>query len=245
MPPPETVKQWDARWQRAAEWDGENDLSKTQYGFQLATNYQTTSNSSTAHQNQSISSSDQSFRHPYYDALALYQRAQISLTDQRLNALTNAQSIPNLATIFRNELAAIDADVYRLQIGYLNTLLLSPLPGIITAVYKYPGDAVKAGETVVRVENYAFILIEAVVIFRGPVIVNKSVVTIETALFGASSGALTSISGLVVAARGHPDGDDAWQLVVECYNMDKATPPQPIFPPAYRFAPDDTILTIG
>ena len=51
--------------------------------YQLSTSYQTTSNSNVAHQDQVIKSSDQAFKHPYYDGLAQYQRAQISLIDQR------------------------------------------------------------------------------------------------------------------------------------------------------------------
>lgn len=65
---------------------------------------------------------------PFYDAKAQYQRAQVSLIDQRFSALQSAQNIPNLTTVFRNELASIDANVYQLQIAYLNTILMSPIP---------------------------------------------------------------------------------------------------------------------
>jgi hypothetical protein len=88
------------------------------------------------------------------------------------------------------------------------------------------------------------ILIEAIVIFRGPILVNKSTATITTALFGSSAGQPTSITGVVVAARGHND-DDTWHLIVECNNMDTSSPPQPIFPLSYRFDIDDTTITIG
>lgn len=210
----------------------------------VTSSYQTNSNANQAHQDQVVTTSGQAFRHPFYDAKAQYQRAQISLIDQQFSALQSAQTIPNLATIFGNELASIDADVYRLQIAYLNTILMSPIDGIVTGVYKNPGDPVRAGEPVIRVENFAVIQMEAIVIFRGPILVNQTTVTITTALFGSSSGQPTSISGLVVAARIHSD-DDTWHLIVECANRDGSTPPQPIFPPGYRFDPDDTTVTIG
>lgn len=206
--------------------------------------YQTNSTQNQALQAQNGTIDSQEFRHPYYDGKAQYERAQISLIDQQFSALQSAQNIPNLATVFRNELASLDADVYRLQIAYLNTILMSPVAGIVTGVYKNPGDPVKAGEPVIRVEYFDVIQIEAIVIFRGPIIVNQTIVTIATALFGSSLGQPTSISGLVVAARIHND-DDTWHLIVECANKDGSTPPKPIFPPGYRFDPDDTTVTVG
>jgi hypothetical protein len=211
---------------------------------QLTTSYQTNSTQNQAWQGQNGTIDNQEFRHPFYDAKAQYQRAQISLIDQKYSALLSAQNIPNLATVFGNELASIDADVYQLQIAYLNTILMSPIGGVITGVYKNPGDPVKAGEPVIRVEYFDVILIEAIVIFRGPVLVNQTTVTITTALFGSSSGQPTSITGLVVSARIH-NNDDTWHLIVECPNTDSSTPPKPILPPGYRFDPDDTTVTIG
>jgi hypothetical protein len=211
---------------------------------QASSSYQQNSNEYEARQDQSVKTTSQAFRHPFYDEKAQYQRAQISLIDQQFSALQSAQNIPNLAMVFGNELASIDADVYRLQIAYLNTILMSPIAGVVTGVYKNPGDPVRAGEPVIRVENFDVIRIEAIVIFRGPVLVNQTTVTITTALFSSSSGQPTSISGLVVAARIRDD-DDTWHLIVECANKDSSTPPKPIFPPGYRFDPDDTTVTIG
>ena len=227
-------------------------IAGTSTTCQMTSSYQTNSNVNQshqdgvnhAHQDQTVQTSDQAFRHPFYDAKAQYQRAQISLIDQRFSTLLSAQNIPNLATVYSNELASIDADVYQLQIAFLNTILLSPIAGVVTGIYKSPGDPVKAGEPVIRVENFDVIQIEAVVIFRGPVLVNQTTVTITTALFGSSSGKATSITGLVVAARIRND-DDTWHLIVECANKDGSTPPQPILPLGYRFDPDDTTIAIG
>jgi hypothetical protein len=238
-PPTLPMVSWDGNW--SPSFSGGNSDSGS---LQESRTYETNSNSSLEHEDQKITTSDKVFRHPFYKAQAQYQRAQISLIDQRFSAFMSEQNIPNLATVFDNELISIDADVYRTQIAYLNTILMSPIAGVVTGVYKNPGDVVRAGEPVVRVENYAVILIEATVVFRGPILVNKSTATVSTALFGSSAGLPTSITGVVVAARGHND-DDTWHLIVECNNMDKSNPPQPIFPLSYRFDVDDTTVTIG
>jgi hypothetical protein len=245
-PPPTTARSFGGsspRWPGSVPADHAGNFPAVTTA-QATSSYQTNSNNNTARQYQTVNTSSQAFRHPFYDELAQYQRAQISLIDQRFSALLSALNIPHLATVFGNELASIDADVYRLQIAYLNTILMSPIGGVVTGVYKNPGDPVRAGEPVIRVEYFDVILIEAIVIFRGPVLVNQTTVTITTALFGSSSGQPTSISGLVVSARIHDD-DDTWHLIVECANTDGSTPPNPIFPPGYRFDPDDTTVTIG
>ena len=112
----------------------------------------------------------------------------------------------------------------------------------MTGVFKYPGDAVRAGEPVLRIENDSVILLDAVVIYRGPILINKTTASVTTALFGDSSGQTTTITGLVVAARSQ-DADDKWHVVIECNNMDGSTPPQPIFPLSYRFDSDDTTIS--
>jgi hypothetical protein len=184
----------------------------------------------------------QGIRHPFYDAKAKYLRAQISLVDQQFSAFMNAQNLPKLSTVLSNELLSIDAEVLKLQIAYLNTLLMSPYAGVISAVFKNPGDAVRAGEPVVRIENNAVILLDAVLIYRGPILINKTTASVTTAMFGNSSSPMTTISGLVVAAR-IEDGDDKWRLQIECNNMNGASPPQPIFPLGYRFDSDDTTIS--
>ena len=54
-----------------------------------------------------------------------------------------SQKFQNLEQVFQNELNSIDGDVYRLQIAFLSTILMSPINGIVTGVYKNPGEAVR------------------------------------------------------------------------------------------------------
>ena len=86
---------------------------------------------------------DYGYRTPFFENQAQNQRAQISLIDQQFAQLMFGQNLPNLAQVFQNELNTIDNNVYRLQIAFLNTILMSPIP----ARYGYllPGDCVEGG----------------------------------------------------------------------------------------------------
>ena len=236
--PGPTAGQWAGTWNPSIT--SAQNVSGT---YQKSTGYSINSNNTVSHEEQTMTTTNKEFRHPFYEAMAKYQRAQVSLVDQRFAAYMSAQNLPQLPTVFANELLSIDSEVYKLQIGYLNTILLSPFPGIVTGVYKYPGDAVRAGEPVLRVENISVILLDTVLICRGPIVAGKTTASITTALFGDSSGQPTTRSGLVVAARGQ-ESDDKWHVVIECNNMDSSNPPQPIFPTGYRFDSDDTTITL-
>jgi biotin carboxyl carrier protein len=188
---------------------------------------------------QTIVNTDYGYRIPYLESQAQNQRAQISLIDQQFAQFMYGQNLPNLATVFQNELTSIDADVYRLQIAYLNTILMSPIAGTVTGLYKNPGDPVRAGEPVFRVENSSVILLMAKLIYPGRISIGSSV-TVETPLF-EQPGPLTSITGDVVAVRGERE-DNQWEVIVSCDNLDASA--NPIFPLGYHFDYDDTTVTI-
>jgi hypothetical protein len=76
----------------------------------------------------------------------------------------------------------MDSDVYQRQIAYLNTILMSPIDGTVTGIYKNPGDPVRPGEAVIRVESNADLLLVATLIHRGPIWIGADV-TVETTLF--------------------------------------------------------------
>jgi HlyD family secretion protein len=145
-----------------------------------------------------------------------------------------------LAKIFTNELESIDYGVFQLQIAYLNTILMSPISGTVTGIYKNPGEVVRAGEPVIRVENNADILLVATLIYRGPISVGSNFLTVETNVFG-SSGPRTKVMGSVVAVRGRQE-DDHWEVIVKCNNLDSNG--KPIFPLGYHFDYDDTKVAI-
>jgi hypothetical protein len=73
---------------------------------------------------------------PNIERQAQNERAQISLMDEQFAAFMNSLYFDSLDDVFSNELQSIDLDVKRLQVAYLNTILMSPIDGIVTGIYK-------------------------------------------------------------------------------------------------------------
>ncbi len=203
----------------------------------------------TTGETQEVHNQDYGYRTPYYESQAQGLRSAISLADQQFAAFMDAQRMPNISQIFTNNLESMDLGVKRLQVAYLNTILLSPISGVVTGLYKNPGEVVRAGEPVMRVEDNSNIYISARVVYRGPIVIAppgvppppNSNVTIQTKLFDQAS-LPQPLTGTVVAARGH-GSDDTWDLVVQCYNVDSSG--NPILPLGYHFDYDDTQFTIS
>jgi hypothetical protein len=245
-PPPQPPQPAGNTWGEGST--GPNNTTAT---IQKGSSYQTVSSGDKAYQTQTIVNTDYGYRAPYFEGAAQFERAQISLIDQQFSQFMYGQNLSNLARIFQNELNSIDGNVFRMQVALLDTILLSPINGTITGIYKNPGDSVRAGEAVVRVEDNTFIYLVATIIHRGPVVVcppppavppPNSTVTVTTSLFDAS-GPLTPLTGSVVSARGHRD-DDKWDLIVKCKNpLDMSG--NPIFPLGYNFDYDNTTVAIS
>jgi hypothetical protein len=203
----------------------------------------------TTGETQSIHNQDYGYRTPYFECQAQGLRSSISLADQQFAAFMDAQKMPNISQIFENNLESMDLDVKRLQVAFMNTILLCPINGVVTGLYKNPGDVVRAGEPVMRVEDNSNIYVSARVVYRGPIVIappgapppTNSNVTIHTKLFDNTALA-PPLTGTVVAARGH-GSDDTWDLVVQCYNLDPSGK-NAILPLGYHFDYDDTEFTI-
>lgn len=203
---------------------------------------------------ETIQNYDYTFRVPYVEAMAQNYRAQISLNDQQFSLTLATQNVPKLGAVLTNELSSIDLAVYQMQIGFINTVLVPTINGTITGIYKYPGDPVRAGEPVIRIDDNSTMFVVARLVYPGPINVGKlsgppvtgSQVTIATNLFDANAEpvpavSLTSLNGTVVAVRGAGD-DDLWDVVIQCVNPVVAG--QPVFPIGYTFDYDNTSVTI-
>jgi hypothetical protein len=108
--------------------------------YRIGTTFQTSTG--TSDQTQWVENTDYVYRHPFFEGAAQYERAQISLIDQQFEQFMFSQNLPNLNQVFWNELNSIDCDVFQLQIALLNTFLMSPISGVVTGIYKNPGEAV-------------------------------------------------------------------------------------------------------
>lgn len=222
--------------------EGTSGGSASQSGSSLSTQsgFQSSTGAAYAVESQTIVNTDYGYRVPAIESQAQNERAQISLIDQQYSQFLAGQSLPNLTTVMQNELSAIDLGVHQLQVGFMNTILMSPIAGVVTGVYKNPGDAVVPGEPVVRVEDNSSIFLLATLVYRGAIRIG-STVGVTTNLFDAG-GAPTTLSGSVVAVRCRGD-DDQWDLVAQCVNPLDGSGNQ-TFPIGYVFDYDNTSVTI-
>jgi hypothetical protein len=179
------------------------------------------------------------YRVPSIEDRAKNERAQISLIDQQFAQFMAGQTLPNLKQIFANELESIDMDVCRLQLAVLDTILMSPISGTITGVYKKPGDFVRAGEPVIRIEDSSTVLLVARLIFPGAIRLGDTVTTSTTALYEAIPD--NEITGKVVAVRGQSE-DDQWEVIVKYSNTGGGSFTLPL---GYHFDYDDTTVMIS
>jgi hypothetical protein len=198
-----------------------------------------TNNTSKSHSSAHTDNVGYDYRHPTFENDAQYQRAQVSLLDEQFSQFMFSQNLPFLDTVFNNELKAIDLDVKRLQVSYLDTLLLSPIDGVVTGVFRDLGDCVRAGQPVMRVENDAEVLLVGTVKFRGLVAIGSNV-SLTTKIYDTPT--TLSTTGKVVSVRGHDSEDEEWDVLVLCPNRDVHG--NPLFPINYNFDFDDTDIDI-
>lgn len=156
------------------------------------------------------------YRYPSAENDLRYHNALAAVRHESVNAWRMSELHRHGATVFANELRTIDQSIRKLQSAYIDTFLVTPTPGVVTGVFREQGDYVRAGEPVVRVENDALVILVGTVKFRGIVRVGNAV-TVSTTLAGGT--APTTLSGEVIAVRGHDAVSEQWELLVLCDNL--------------------------
>ncbi|KAA0103709.1 HlyD family secretion protein [Mycolicibacterium sp. P1-5] len=196
--------------------------------------------------------SGQEYRAPSFENDAQLHRAQISLIDERLAALAATNYACGSSELdgkswgggglqyFKNDLRSIDLDVKRLQLAYIDTLLTSPIDGVVTGVFRNLGDSVRTAQAVVRVENDAEVLLVGTLKYPGLLRIGQDV-TIGTRLFDSTQQ--LTVTGKVVAVRGHDSEDQLWDVLIACANRDADGVAK--FPINYNFDFDGTTVTVG
>ncbi len=212
----------------------------------VETGSESTTGSAYAVQTEQIVNTDYTYRIPSIESQAQNLRAQISLNDQQFTLLLTTQNLPKLSTVLQNELKSIDLGVYQLQLGFMSGLLLAPFDGTVTGIYKYPGDAVRPGEPVLRVEDNSQLLLVMRLVYSGPIKIATTAtpatqITVSTSLYDAAALA-PPIVGTVISARGGGD-DDLWDLVVKCANPLDING-DPVIPIGYTFDYDNTTVNV-
>jgi hypothetical protein len=237
------VNQWTllsgayAANQREAAY--QSGVSKLKSSGNVQDQFSPTSSSSSGQA--TTTNDDFGYRVPYLEDYARYARASISLTDQSFTQFMAGQTLPYLEAVFGNELDSIDMAVCRLQIAVLDTILMSPISGTVTGIYKKPGDFVRAGEPVVRIEDSSTVLLVAKLKYDGPIVIGATA-TIHTGLFEAVSD---PIVGMVVAVRGQSE-DDQWDVIIQYDQMAGAlSPVTSSLPLGYRFDYENTTVSFS
>jgi biotin carboxyl carrier protein len=210
----------------------------------VSENTQVTESVGQASVNQNSWTTDYGYRVPYVEAQAQNARAQISLLDEQFSQFLFGIQLPSLDRIFANELASADLGVKQLQIAYVNTILLSPIIGTVTGIYKNVGERVKAGEPVVRIENNSVVYLVGTLVYGGPMPITTSGPGSNVAVTTSLMGAQVTVTGSVVAVRGHKSEEDEWEVVVKVNNI-SAGSGNPTFPLNYQFDFDDTTIAIS
>jgi hypothetical protein len=183
------------------------------------------------------------FRYPSAENDLRYHRSRAAIRQDFLNAWRMSEMCRHGATTFSNEVGAIDLSIQRLQSAYINTFLFTPSGGIVTNVFHGPGDFVRAGEPVMRVETDDPIYLVGTVKYRGMLRIGSQL-NITTTLFEASPGdaAPTTVPGEVVAVRGHDAVSEQWDLLISCSNRTGAG--DPILPLNYNFDFETTTIDV-
>jgi len=193
-------------------------------------------------QTQTVTNTGYTYRTPAIENQIQFYREMLSLIDQNTAMWLAEKSITGLLQVLENELASIDLDVKQMQVAFLNTILLSPIGGIVTHIRKRPGDFVKPGETVVRVEDNSTVILVGTVSAASVLSVN-STGTVTTTLPGATSQ--TVITGTIVGVDGQRDHDQLWHVAIQCVNLRVVSPPPEIVPILpLNFSLDPSVTTI-
>ncbi|MCX4826221.1 HlyD family efflux transporter periplasmic adaptor subunit [Streptomyces sp. NBC_01142] len=168
-------------------------------------------------------------------------RARIGQRQELLSAM-RMRALCERPETFTNELAALDAQVRKLQVAYIDTLLVSPIPGVVTGVFRNTGDFVSAGQPVVRVEDDSAVYLVGTIKYRGMLKLNSQV-AVTTKLFDDPVSQQTRIEGSVTSIRGHDSVDEQWEVLVRCSNRTPSG--APILPLNYNFDFDSTIVEVA
>lgn len=166
------------------------------------------------------------FRHPSLENAIQDQRAQLAIQEELLASEAASFRVPDAEALMDKEYEIIDWEVRKSQLRFLHSFLIPPFDGIVTAIYKDTGDAVQAGEPVVRVENDDVVFLVGIIHHRGLVRVGDQMVLRSRNLFegGTPASPEVTFTSRVVAVRGHDADDDEWDLITRCDNRSHTLP---------------------
>ncbi|MEC5218406.1 hypothetical protein RCH09_003375 [Actimicrobium sp. GrIS 1.19] len=172
------------------------------------------------------------------DNAARYLRAEISLRQERLAAFRLVKM--NLGENVEYAKAMTAADIRKIQLDFIDSFLVAPFDGVVTAVFRNIGEFVTAGQPVLRLENDKTVYLIGQIKCRSLIRVGYTA-HVTTTLFGEPAGTQVQIDGIVCAIRGHEPIDEQWNVIIRCNNTG---PGGSILPLNYNFDFDNTEITV-
>ena len=188
-----------------------------------------------------------SFAHRPSENVVGFLRSQLDLIQQSLQEFMLSLSVTDLDQVMNNEKSIIDLAVRRLQISLAQTFLVPSFDGIVTAVYKDPGENVAPGEAVIRIEDPTRLYLVGVINSRTPLNITPpgqpGTLTVVTKSIFEDAKQVQFAQVAIRSIKGHDSYNDDWQVVLECANQgtlpDGTTVSIPI---NYHFDPEDTVV---
>lgn len=180
------------------------------------------------------------FRFPKKESEIKYYQAKAAIRRERLAAWQLREACVHGSTTFDNELETIDLNVRKFQAAYLDTTLVSPFDGIVSAIFRGPGEYVGAGEAVLRVESPRSIYLVGVVKYRGVLRLHDKL-KVRTILAEAPGAEQVQIEAEVVTVQGHESVSEQWNIIARANNFNEEGQ---IFPLNYTFDFESTEITI-
>ncbi|WP_172125271.1 HlyD family efflux transporter periplasmic adaptor subunit [Devosia sp. 919] len=175
---------------------------------------------------------------PPADNRARYLRSEIALRQERLAAYRLVSLNTHENVLFQRAMTA--SEVRKIQLAYVDTFLMAPFDGVITAVFHNVGDFVAVGQPVVRLENDRTVFLVGTIKCRGLVRIGYNA-ELTTQLFGEPGAPPVVINGVVSAIRGHDPADEQWNVIIRCDNQG---PTGRLLPLNYHFDFDATEITL-
>jgi hypothetical protein len=180
----------------------------------------------------SVSENDE-LRHPRLENTIRRDRVITDLSDEFLAESLFALGVPHLPRVWENELATLDLEIRKQQVLFIETFLVPRIDGTVAAVLKAPGENVRAGEPVVRVESDARLYLDARLKCASQVRLGQRCRVETTNVFESAPPTALALDAGVVAVHGYDAERDQWQVVLECANDGAVR-----LPVGYDFEPD-------
>lgn len=163
-------------------------------------------------------------RHPFLENQIRHERLTIDVADELIAEQVAALRLSTLDRVLANELEAADLAVRRLQLAYIDSFLIPRFSGRIAAVLRNPGELLRAGEPLVRIDREDALYLVGQVKWPSLVTIGARFLLKTSGVFDEAPPDNLVIEGSVVSAKSMPSDSSAWNLIIEVVKSTHALP---------------------